>query len=414
MAERVPIWYSIRGREIRSIEDSVLQRIASQLEKELDVSVAIACDLGGRAIKCVAATGPQAPPIGTILDPDQGICAACVRQNRLQLSNDTVADRTVVQPLCKQLSIRSVLVVPLRNASRCVGFLAAFADTAHRFNLPLIERIRDQAQCVERHLAGKKHRRLNILPTRATSKSTEENVRAEAKFLGATSSVADRNTGRGTALGWPRPVSIAVLTFCALFIAANVLRIGRVNFHQPPEQARVSVKPSIPTASAPIDGAATIPETAGDPELHRLSQRAQQGDIGAQMLLARRYEHAGLRRDVLKACAWYIIAGANGDLAAKHEAVRLSHGLQQYEIAEIRFNVGKIYMDGNGVSRDLVEAYSWFALAQAAGDVRARTEQEKLESMMSRQQVQDALQKASSWLLTHRSRTILASASPTR
>jgi localization factor PodJL len=121
-------------------------------------------------------------------------------------------------------------------------------------------------------------------------------------------------------------------------------------------------------------------------------------------MLAARYEKGdGLQRDSLKACVWYIIAGSNGDLAAKDRAVRLSHRLPQFQIAEIRFNVGKMYVQGTGVPRDLVAAYSWFALAQAAGDVRARDEQEKLEASMTREQVSEGLGRASDWLLAHRS-----------
>ena len=60
-------------------------------------------------------------------------------------------------------------------------------------------------------------------------------------------------------------------------------------------------------------------------------------------------------------------------------------------------------MQGTGVRRDLVAAYSWFSLAQAAGDVRAHDEQQKLEALMSREQVSAGLRRASDWLLAHQS-----------
>ena len=65
----------------------------------------------------------------------------------------------------------------------------------------------------------------------------------------------------------------------------------------------------------------------------------------------------GLERDVLKACVWYTIAGAQGDVAAKDQAVRLSRRLPQFQIPEIRFNVGKMDMQVTDVNRDLLSAY---------------------------------------------------------
>lgn len=94
---------------------------------------------------------------------------------------------------------------------------------------------------------------------------------------------------------------------------------------------------------------------------------------------------------------------AQGDLAAKDQAVRLSRRLLQFQIAEIRFNVGRMHMQGTRVKGDLVSAYSRFVLAQAAGDVRARDEQEKLKASMSSEQVSAGLRRASDWLFAHRS-----------
>jgi localization factor PodJL len=134
-------------------------------------------------------------------------------------------------------------------------------------------------------------------------------------------------------------------------------------------------------------------------------ESAASGDVKAQISLADRYRKGdGLRADKVKAAAWYIIAGAHGNERAKRESVSITHGLPQYEIGEIRFNVGKMYSDGIGGRRDLVSAYSWFALAQAAGDVRAQAEQDKLEHVMTDAQISEAFHRASGWLAAHRTR----------
>jgi TPR repeat protein len=137
--------------------------------------------------------------------------------------------------------------------------------------------------------------------------------------------------------------------------------------------------------------------------IRKLMESAASGDVKAQISLGDRYRKGdGVTSDKVKAAAWYIIAGAHGNERAKRESVLITHDLPQFEIGEIRFNVGKMYSEGIGGRRDLVSAYSWFALAQAAGDVRAQSEQEKLEHIMTDAQISEAFHRASGWLAAHR------------
>ena len=406
MAERVPIWYGIHGGRSTSAEPyRSVQNTSAELQRELSLSIAIAVPDDGGEIKCVASSGPAAPVIGTRLSLDQGICAACVRQNRLQLSNDTAGDPMLSGELCTRLGIRSILSVPLRRDSRCIGFIAAFSHVPQRFELSLIERIRNEAAKIEQHL-NEQTRAVPDPFSRSCSKDSELHAEQEALsveswvYAGATSEY--RHQAASAFDAYSRPASIAVLTCCAIAMVAVVPRAVRsktsITHHHAAEKSQT------PTRVLP-NGAAKFLDSrdADDSNLRDLHQLAESGNTASQISLAARYEDAdGLERDPLKACVWYIIAGANGNLAAKDRAVLLSHRLPQFQIAEIRFNVAKMYMEGTGVKRDLVAAYSWFALAQAAGDIRARDEQEKLEASMSREEVSQGLRRASDWLLAHR------------
>lgn len=405
MAERVPVWYDVDGGQSTSAEThGTLQNTAAQLHRELNLSLAIAiAEHGGDEIRCVASSGPAAPPVGTKLSLEQGICAACVRQNRMQLSNDTGIDPMLSAELCARLRIRSILSIPLRRDSMCVGFVGAFSDIAGRFELSLIERIRSEAARIEHlfsaHMAGTPN-----LSACATSKDTEFGLEAavveSCELARISSEYRSRLAGF---VAYARPISIVALTGCAFLMVTILPRTARSGTSVAPQQ--VVETPQQPLQVGHREAANFIDSPgAYDSKLQDLRQRANSGDVGAQTMLAARYEKGdGLQRDSLKACVWYIIAGSNGDLAAKDRAVRLSHRLPQFQIAEIRFNVGKMYVQGTGVPRDLVAAYSWFALAQAAGDVRARDEQEKLEASMTREQVSEGLGRASDWLLAHRS-----------
>jgi TPR repeat protein len=105
--------------------------------------------------------------------------------------------------------------------------------------------------------------------------------------------------------------------------------------------------------------------------------------------------------DQAKAASWYIMAGENGSAEGKRRSIEITHGMAPFQIGEIRFDLGKMYMNGTGTAQDYVSAYAWFALAKAAGDIRAQAQQDTLEQKMDSGQVQQARQRASQWLQSH-------------
>ncbi len=408
MAERVPIWYGVHGAQASSVEaHPILQKIAADLHEDLGLSIAIARAIDDRGeIRCIASSGSAAPPIGTVVDPNHGICGRCVRQNRLQLANDTAAVPTISQQLCERLGIRSILAIPLRQRSRCIGLLAAFSDVPNRFDCAFLERMRREATNVEEQLGLKASQGLNLLSRQppVAGELQLKAIGATAEDSEARSFSANRRHLAQALLGPLRPISIAALILCGLSTALLLPRAKHPKIAPAAAPQVTSTRDhAFQAASARNKNSADDQVITEDPSVMELRRRAESGNVRAQISLAARYEKGdGVPRDRINACVWYIMAGSNGDLRAKQRAVVLSHGLPQYPIAEIRFNVGRMYMQGVGTGRDLVAAYSWFSLAQAAGDVRARVEQEKLESMMSRDQVSEALHRASAWLVAHR------------
>lgn len=106
-------------------------------------------------------------------------------------------------------------------------------------------------------------------------------------------------------------------------------------------------------------------------------------------------------RNVEKAASWYIIAGENGSVKAKRRSIEVTRGMAPFEIGQIRFDVGKMFMNGIGTRRDNVAAYTWFELAKAAGEVRAEGEEEILKSRMQLPEVEEGQKRASAWLQSH-------------
>jgi TPR repeat protein len=133
--------------------------------------------------------------------------------------------------------------------------------------------------------------------------------------------------------------------------------------------------------------------------LQEIGERARAGDLDAQYQLANDYAAGeGVPKDLVKAAVWYIVSGNSGNQPAKDAAVQITRQLRPFEIAQVRFNVGKMFADGIGTQRDPVSAYLWFALAEAAGDVRAKTEEGKLAESMTVAEINDAQTRASTWL----------------
>ena len=381
MAERVPIWYDVEYSGPNPLAGDVesassLAEIAARLRADLDLSgVAIAIENPELSrIICIASSGRSAPARGSVLDLNSGICAMCVRENRTLISNDAGSDPRVSRDACQALGIGSLLVIPLKEESRCMGILLAIAHVANRFNAENTDRIEQAALDAAKALCR---------GATAAAKVARPEIRK----------VPRRH----------RPLLLA-LWLLATGLSAALLTGGA--FLRIKAMSPVHASSEKSAAVQRLDQASY--KSQRDHDLRAtapgLVERAESGNVPAQVELAHRYfKGDGVVADRIRASVWYIVAGENGDVRAKQSAVLLTRTLSPYDIAQIRFNVGKMYMDGIGLRRDLGQAYSWFALAQAAGDVRAATEQQRLEQMMTPLQVSEALQRASDWLLAHRS-----------
>ncbi|MBV9435168.1 MAG: sel1 repeat family protein [Acidobacteria bacterium] len=164
--------------------------------------------------------------------------------------------------------------------------------------------------------------------------------------------------------------------------------------------------PQIPSAAEKEkpEPAPATPPAAAEPssDFELLAQRANEGDVHAQMDLAEAYLKGDeVPADRAKAASWYIMAGENGSAEAKSRSIAVTHGMSSPQIGEIRFDVGKMFMQGIGRERDDVSAYKWFELAKAAGDIRAESQEAALEQKMSESELVKARNQASDWLKSH-------------
>jgi hypothetical protein len=320
----------------------------------------------------------------------------------------------------------------LQHNSRCIGVLEVFSDQPGTFDAETRKIVEEEATLLSALLDPSDDELENSEP--ADLKDSNKHELASATDQLPIRDLVDSTLAPETTSGIPQPFSLnsslPQTSFLSresgrlsafLLVFAGLLGISAFffiqNAHHAFSRARVSAPVTTAATTVParvIPQPETLPSAKSSERetdnvvsapIRKQMESAASGDVKAQISLADRYRKGdGLRADKVKAAAWYIIAGAHGNERAKRESVSITHDLPQYEIGEIRFNVGKMYSDGIGGRRDLVSAYSWFALAQAAGDVRAQAEQDKLEHVMTDAQISEAFHRASGWLAAHRTR----------
>lgn len=114
-----------------------------------------------------------------------------------------------------------------------------------------------------------------------------------------------------------------------------------------------------------------------------LKPLAQGGDIRAQYLLGRIYsEGEGVSKDDAEGAKWYRLAADRGDIVSQ-------------------LALGTMYVNGRGVKRNLIRAYSWFTIVSQNGD-RGITSQalkvrDLIEQTMTSWEIGQAEEYAAAW-----------------
>ena len=127
---------SLAAHGIESSElalDLILHDIAERARQATGASgAAVALERDG-AMVCRAAAGETAPDIGVSINTESGLTGACVREERAQWCPDTDADDRVDAEACRQLQVRSIVVVPLFARERVIGVFEIFSGRPRAF-----------------------------------------------------------------------------------------------------------------------------------------------------------------------------------------------------------------------------------------------------------------------------------------
>ena len=116
--------------------------------------VAIAVE-DGNGIVCKASSG-IAPQVGVRVNSRSGLSWECVRTGELVHCVDTETDPRVDRMVCRQLNMRSAMLVPVTRDGRISGLVEVFSSRAHAFNANTVILLKSVAEAVgglDEHLA---------------------------------------------------------------------------------------------------------------------------------------------------------------------------------------------------------------------------------------------------------------------
>src|SRR5512140_3215129 len=125
---------SKRGRGASPDDLAVVAQRAQAFTNASGVAIALS-EGNADEIVCRARSGASAPEVGAALRVNGTFTGLCIQTGKELRCDDCETDTRVDTAAIRALGIRSMVVTPIREESRVVGVLAAFAPTPHAFTI---------------------------------------------------------------------------------------------------------------------------------------------------------------------------------------------------------------------------------------------------------------------------------------
>jgi TonB family protein len=113
--------------------DLLLNRVVEQARLATNTTGAAIALRRGDDIVCRATSGANAPDLGVRLNTSSGLSGACVQTKQVQICDDTETDLRVDPIACRQLAVRSILIVPVLDEQDLLGVFEVFSPQPHAF-----------------------------------------------------------------------------------------------------------------------------------------------------------------------------------------------------------------------------------------------------------------------------------------
>ena len=132
----------------------VLNEIVARVRKFTNADGAAVAMRDGDYLATRATTGGLAPDLGARMSIDGSFTGLSLQQRKVLHCEDSDADSRVDPVLCRQLGIRSFVVVPIEGTKEAQGVLAAFSSAPHGFTRTDIAVVKTAADQIRQALAN--------------------------------------------------------------------------------------------------------------------------------------------------------------------------------------------------------------------------------------------------------------------
>jgi GAF domain-containing protein len=370
-------------REVEAVGndlDAALQLIASRSRNLTRASGSAIAVTETAGMVCRASSG-EAPPVGTVLEPGAGLSGRCLQTGLLQRCDDAERDLRVDREICRELSIRSILAVPVRRGDRMLGLLEVFAPRSYAFGdleAAALQRLSETVLAVL-------HRSGHLASVPATAKPGPIAAAAQAKAtkpipppvvltpypFAAMMEVASPGEMSFLRRHLAVLVGVAILILAALAYILVPTLAGRMGGSRP--------EPAIPATQV----ASTPPTVQGFPSLDQIRQRAEAGDASAQFILGTRYATGeDVSQDYGIAARWFQKGAEQGLVIAQD-------------------TLGNYYWAGRGVQKNITQAYYWSVLARQGGNQASQLRVQFLAPQLTPEQAHSIERSAGEFFKQH-------------
>jgi TonB family protein len=114
--------------------DLRLHEILQQARLTTAANGAVIALARGDRMVCRATLGDKAPSVGVSMNTRSGLSGACVQSREMQLCDDSLADPRVNAMACRDLGIRSIVVLPVLSSGELWGLLEVFSSIPRAFS----------------------------------------------------------------------------------------------------------------------------------------------------------------------------------------------------------------------------------------------------------------------------------------
>lgn len=126
--------------------DLVLNEVVEEARAATDATGAAIALARNGVMECRATTGQDAPDLGVRVETETGLSGACLRTGEVQDCSDTESDPRVDAEACRQLGVRSMLILPLSDGTKAFGILEVLSSQSDAFGPEDIDALKKLAR----------------------------------------------------------------------------------------------------------------------------------------------------------------------------------------------------------------------------------------------------------------------------